>query len=288
MHPATPLRPPHHALLVQQCQLPGHAFRSPLGRSGKSPLRPRESGLDIDARDPRFPVVRRSACPTTHWKDMANFSVLCPGDELIQRLVPNYSQIVDLMVQLLAAMGGPRSVLDLGAGPGRVAEAIHRRFSQARLTLLDASPDVLEIARRRLPAADATFVVGDYTRADLGRDYDAIAAGLTLHHLDDDGKRAMAGRLYDALADGGVLVVSDIVRGSTPAWDRWYEAMWLDHIADVAQEDEYVLQHYREHDHPATVEDQLRWLQQAGFAEVACHWRHLNFAVYSGRRGARG
>lgn len=81
------------------------------------------------------------------------------------------------------------------------------------------------------------------------------------------------------------MAFSDIVRGSTPAWDERYEQMWFDHIADLpTQQHENVLGHYRDHDRPATVEDQLRWLQETGFTDVGCHWRHLNFAIFSGRR----
>ncbi len=216
---------------------------------------------------------------------MANFTVLCPNDELIQRLIPHYDEIVDLMVQLLPATLSPAKVLDLGAGPGRISEVLHKSFPDARLTLLDASDDVLAIARRRLSMMEPSFIVGDFTTVDLGDGYGVVIAGLTLHHLDDEGKRAMAVRLWDVLADGGVLVVSDIVRGSTPEWDRRYEQMWFDHISGLpSKQHGNVMRHYQEHDRPAALEDQLRWLQEAGFNEVACHWRYLNFAIWSGRK----
>lgn len=218
---------------------------------------------------------------------MTGFSILCPNDELILRLIPHYADMVDVMVRLLPSAPEPRKILDLGAGPGRISEVIHKRMPTARLTLLDSNEDVLAIAGRRLANAAPAIVVGDFTTVDLGSGYDAIVAGLTLHHLTDSGKQGMTTRLWDALADDGLLVVSDIVRGSTPSWDQRYEEMWLDHIADLPPKQlENVLRHYREHDRPATVEDQLRWLEEAGFTEVACHWRHLNFAVFSGQKGS--
>ncbi|MEW6753097.1 MAG: hypothetical protein AB1505_19280 [Candidatus Latescibacterota bacterium] len=42
--------------------------------------------------------------------------------------------------------------------------------------------------------------------------------------------------------------------------------------------------HCAEADRPASVEEQMAWLAQAGFVEVACHWRQINFAVFSGSR----
>ncbi len=216
---------------------------------------------------------------------MTNFSILCPNDELIQRVVPYYAQMVDLMVRILSSGPQPETILDLGAGPGRISEVILKSLPDATLTLLDASEGILKIAEKRLAAANPALIVGDFTEADLGGPYDAIVAGLTLHHLSDDEKQQMIHRLREVLAPGGLLVVSDIVLGSTPAWDHYYEQVWLDHISDLPSEQHAnVARHYHEEDHPARLEDQLQWLQDDDFEEVACHWRNLNFAVFSGRK----
>jgi len=44
---------------------------------------------------------------------------------------------------------------------------------------------------------------------------------------------------------------------------------------------------YKKHlqkDHPVTIDDQLTWLNAAGFVQPACHWRYWNFAIFGGRR----
>jgi len=214
------------------------------------------------------------------------FRVLFTGDEIIQRVIANYATMVEVMVRLLTRGGGQDlKILDLGSGSGRISEVICQWMPTARLTLLDASDEVLVEARQRLSAVPAAYVTGDYTSADLGHGYDAIVAGLTLHHLSDPQKRDMYSRLHEALGDGGTLVVSDIVLGSTPLWDEYYEAMWLDSLTDLpAEHSEHVRRHYLEADHPASLEDHAAWLADAGFVEVACHWRHLNFAVFSGQK----
>lgn len=216
---------------------------------------------------------------------MPDFQILCANDQLIQRLVPHYAEIVSLMVRLLPSDKPAPKVLDLGSGSGRISEAMSKRFPEIELTLLDATAETLDLAGERLAGTSTTFVHGDFTTADLGTGYDAIVAGLTLHHLDDTAKQGMLGRLWNALSGNGTLIISDIVRGSTDAWNHRYEAMWLEHIADLpAQQHDNVLQHYREQDHPTRVEDQLGWLEAAGFTQVACHWRHLNFAVWTGQK----
>jgi len=217
---------------------------------------------------------------------LANYAVLTPGDQIIETVIPHYSETLDLMATILGADGSPERVLDLGAGPGRISEILHHSFPTAKLTLLDQSREVLEVARKRLATVDASFIVGDYTTVDLGSGYDAIVAGLTLHHLCDDGKRKMSIRLRDALCEGGMLVVCDIVSGSTTAWDSRYEALWFESLEQLPSDDcEYIKQHYRDADHPATVGNNLQWLREAGFVDVACHWRYLNFAIWSGTNG---
>ena len=217
---------------------------------------------------------------------MAEFAILNEGDELINRVVPDYSIILDTIVLLLPAPnGGNLKILDLGAGSGRISEVIHRELPAADLTLLDISDEMLAVAKRRLDDVRAAFVTGDYTSAELETGFDVIVASLTLHHLPDPQKRDVFVRLYSALADGGSLVISDIVLGSTPYWSDSYEELWLEAIQNVPEEQRtHILKHYREHDIPASVADQLAWLSDVGFIDVACHWRRLNFAVYGGRK----
>ena len=204
---------------------------------------------------------------------MAEFAILNEGDELINRVVPDYSIILDTIVLLLPAPnGGNLKILDLGAGSGRISEVIHRKLSAADLTLLDISDEMLAVAKRRLDDnVRAAFVTGDYTSVELGTGFDVIVASLTLHHLPDSQKRDVFVRLYSALADGGSLVISDIVLGSTPYWSDSYEELWLEAIQNVPEEQRtHILQHYREHDIPASVADQLAWLSDVGFIDVAC------------------
>jgi len=216
---------------------------------------------------------------------MANYAILTPGDQIIEIIVPHYSETLDLMVSILGATGSPETVLDLGAGPGRISEVLHHSFPNAKLTLLDLYSEILEVARKRLVNVDASYIVGDYTTVELGNGYDAIVAWITLHHLCDDDKWKISVRLKDALREGGMLIICDIVSASTTSWDNRYEALWLHRLEQLSSGDcKYITQHYREEDHPATVEDNLQWLREAGFVEVACHWRYLNFAIWSGTK----
>ena len=89
---------------------------------------------------------------------MATYTILSPGDEIIESVIPHYSETLDLMAGILGANGSPANILDLGAGPGRISEVLHHCFPTAKLTLLDQFEEVLEVARKRLATVEASFI----------------------------------------------------------------------------------------------------------------------------------
>jgi ubiquinone/menaquinone biosynthesis C-methylase UbiE len=96
-------------------------------------------------------------------------------------------------------------VLDLGCGAGNIALELLDRG--ARVTCLDISPGMVELARRRvelhLPelAGRATFVVADAGATGLDdSSFDLVVGKWLLHHVDVERAAAEVGRL---LAPGG-------------------------------------------------------------------------------------
>lgn len=99
----------------------------------------------------------------------------------------------------------PGAALDAACGTGRLSELLHRRGHQ--VVGVDASPEMLERARTRVPGA--RFEVGDLTRLPLpDASVDLAVCGLALSHLPDLGP-AMA-ELARVLRPSGHLVVTDV------------------------------------------------------------------------------
>jgi trans-aconitate 2-methyltransferase len=103
---------------------------------------------------------------------------------------------------------GDEIVLDAGCGSGRVTEQLADRLPRGRVVALDASPSMIDEARRRLARFGPRI---DYLVADLGRPFvvpggtvDAILSTATFHWVADHD--ALFANLAAVLRPGGRLV----------------------------------------------------------------------------------
>jgi trans-aconitate 2-methyltransferase len=150
------------------------------------------------------------------------------------------------------------TVLDVGCGTGRVTEALLALVPRGRVLALDASADMVALARRRL-GDRASVWCQDVLDLDLPEPVDAIISTATLHWVTDH-DRVWAG-LARALRPAGTLEVQCGGQGNI---DRVREV--IDDVAgDVAPElvgwSPWVF---------AGPEETEQRLQRAGFITIRC------------------
>ncbi len=97
----------------------------------------------------------------------------------------------------------PRTVLDVGCGPGNSTAAIAERFPEAQITGIDASPDMLEKARKAHPAF--TFIEKSLSPdcRELEGTYDLIFSNACLQWIPDHKRLIPA--LWKHVNPGGTL-----------------------------------------------------------------------------------
>ena len=104
---------------------------------------------------------------------------------VIRRLIPYYEQMLSALTDTLPFPSDlPLSILDLGCGTGAVSLALLERYPHAQITLLDLSPQMLAIARKKIPPRNLQAVVeGGFSEWVWDSSYDIVASALALHHL---------------------------------------------------------------------------------------------------------
>jgi trans-aconitate 2-methyltransferase len=96
-----------------------------------------------------------------------------------------------------------RRVVDIGCGPGNSTEVLAARFPAAEVSGIDSSPEMVDAARRRLPAV--AFALADIREWPDPGPYDVILANAVFQWLPDH--EGLLPSLAARLAPGGSLCV---------------------------------------------------------------------------------
>jgi tRNA (cmo5U34)-methyltransferase len=207
-------------------------------------------------------------------------------DQTRRRLIPPYECFYKAAVDALdLGARPPKRVLDLGAGTGLLSERIMMAHPQAQLTLLDGAPAMLEQASKRL-GSNVRCVVADLADPLPDGEWDAIVSALAIHHLDDQGKRALFTRIHEALPPDGIFVNAEQIAGPTAHLEQAYHRWHREAAARLGCEPELWLQAQRRMslDRCSDLESQMVWLREAGFPHVDCLFKRYRFAVIYARR----
>lgn len=207
-------------------------------------------------------------------------------DSLIRRGVPRYDEMLERLVDYLPRNAS--SVLELGCGTGNLSLALAARYPEARITFVDASPEMIDVTRARLEAArageESRFIFACERFESFGTGagaFDLVASSISLHHVVD--KATLFARVRRMLADGGTLRFSDQLRGETDEihalnWERWLE--FCREEGNCGEEEvEGLLAHAAAHDHYTPLSEHFRLLRAAGFRRLDCVWRNWIWGV---------
>jgi len=160
------------------------------------------------------------------------------------------------------ALGGDETVLDAGAGTGRVTEMLLERLPRGHVIAVDASPAMCERARERLPADRVTVICSDLLALTLPNPVDAIVSSATFHWiLDHD---ALFTRMRALVRGGGQLVAQCGGHGNIAAVKAAAAALaatapYAEHLAGMPETWNFAS--------PLTTRTRL---ERAGFAVDAC------------------
>ena len=207
-------------------------------------------------------------------------------DQSRRKLIPCYADFYETVIKIIPFTNStPLAVADLGAGTGLLSKQIIEAFPLAKMTLVDISEEMLNIAKGRLKAySNLEYQVSDYSKKLPAGKYDLIVSSLSIHHLSDKSKIQLFHEVKKSLTPNGIFINADQVLGETSDIEKFYHSTWLSEVRRngiTETELEVALDRMKE-DKMSTLSSQITWLKNAGFAEVNCWYQNLRFAVYSG------
>lgn len=142
----------------------------------------------------------------------------------------------DLIARI--ALRGPRTIVDLGSGPGNSAAMLAERWPDAEITGIDNSDEMIAAARKAYPA-------GKWQRGEISNwalqdsiNPDLVLANASLQWLPDHGK--LFPRILSRIAPGGAFAAQMPANLEAPAmqlprqmaasqgWRRWFPKGFVD------------------------------------------------------------
>ncbi len=204
-------------------------------------------------------------------------------------LIPDYDDLYGAAVAALELEADePACVLDLGAGTGGFALEVVNAYPLVKCELADISAKMLDQARVKF-AGDGRFSFRelDIVAGEFGHGWDRIVSSFVIHHLEHENKRKVFAKACAALEPGGIFVNIDQVQACSQAVQDIHMRLWKKDVlaAGALEQDlEDGLKRMEAMDINAELDDQVLWLEQAGFSEVEVVYRNYFYAVFVARK----
>ncbi|MDZ7641990.1 MAG: carboxy-S-adenosyl-L-methionine synthase CmoA [Desulfurivibrio sp.] len=210
-------------------------------------------------------------------------------DDMLERSIPNYQQVIEMSAQLLNRLLQPGdTIYDLGCSTGNTLVLLGRLLQIPELTLqgIDNSPAMIAKARRKaenyhLPYP-LEFIAADITTHPC-QPAGAIILNYTMQFLRPPARADFAAHLYHALRPGGALLLSEKIILHDPELNRHYIEFHHDfkrargyseiEISKKREALENVLI-------PFSAAENRQLLEQAGFKRVEQFSQWFNFASW--------
>ena len=208
-------------------------------------------------------------------------------DKQRKKLIPCFDDFYGIPISLIESTVENCNVLDIGGGTGLFSLFLLRKYPKATITLIDLSEKMLNIAKLRFKDnLNIKYIVGDYTTYNYDTEYDVIISALSIHHLFHEQKKDLYKKCFSILNPKGIFINADQVLGITPYLELRYKKLWSDYIENSGLSNEEVISAYEriKLDKEVKLDQQLKWMEEAGFSDVECIYKYYHFAVMFGRR----
>ena len=209
-------------------------------------------------------------------------SVAQQYDQQRKKLIPCFDDFYQIAVENINLSTSSPEILDIGAGTGLLSEFILQKYPKAKITLVDFSEKMLEVAKNRfINNPNIKIICQNFTTLTVTQPFDAVVSSLAIHHLDDFDKIKLYNSIFSYLKENGVFINAEQIAGNDEFFSTLYDRLWRAYIekSGLAQEAIEACFERIKLDKRSPLLEQLNWLKSAGFKEVDCLYKYYDFAV---------
>ncbi len=206
-------------------------------------------------------------------------------DDDIQRVIPGYEEMHREIEKFVCEYSRSHNILkmaDLGIGTGLTSKRILKLVPTAELVAVDFSDHMIKTTKKRLALYNVKYLSGDYSEIDFGKNYSVVTSVIGIHHQNTNGKKKVFQKIYNSLEKGGVFIFGDLVtcrNKEIAAYnDARHYALMVQNSVDDKSLKEWAY-HHRYLNDLAPLEDQIKWLKDAGFKNIQIKFQYLNTAL---------
>jgi len=210
-------------------------------------------------------------------------------DKQRKELIPCFDDFYKIPVELSNQIKIVDNILDIGAGTGLMSAFFLEKYNEADFTLVDISEEMLKKAKERFFGfSNFEFLIQDLEDLALGKNkFDLVISGLAIHHLDDEAKKQLFKTIHKLLKDGGLFINADQVLGENDFSETLYTSSWREKVVAnktlTSEEKEATFERIKL-DKMSPLNEQLKWLEDVGFQNVANVYQYYNFVVFTAKK----
>jgi tRNA (cmo5U34)-methyltransferase len=210
-------------------------------------------------------------------------------DQQRRFLIPCFEDFYLTALTLSNEVATVQNILDVGAGTGLMSAFFQEKYPEAKITLVDISKDMLKKAEERFEGNEnISFLNADFAAVDFPENhYDVVVSGLAIHHLPNALKQQLFGKISKTLKTGGWFINADQVLGATALAEKVYTENWKNHVQQspyLTEEEKLSAFDRIKVDIMAPLNDQLKWLEEAGLKNANCYYQYYNFVVFAANK----
>ncbi|MFH1680138.1 MAG: methyltransferase domain-containing protein [Candidatus Eisenbacteria bacterium] len=216
-------------------------------------------------------------------------------DSHVRKSVPLYEEVQSMVVDMsewFVAEGS--TVYDIGSSTGETIALLMEKHSgkkTVRFIGIESSAAMIPRARAKCRGRNVRFVNKDVMDVPRLAGADFVYSLYTIQFLPLKHRTKLLSRIHRDLSEGGVFLVVEKIRAEAPATeDMWLELYW-DFKSGRGLTDDMILQKARSLRgvlFPLTLGENVRLLEEAGFANIEVFFKWFNFAGLIALKPAAG